>query len=73
MEDLEKLRILVPHWIEHNAEHAAEFRAWGRRAGGTARALIETAADQLEAANRSLEEALKALGGPIEGRSSETA
>ena len=23
--DLEKLRVLLPHWVEHNAEHAAEF------------------------------------------------
>jgi len=22
-----------PHWIEHNAEHAAEFRQWAERAG----------------------------------------
>jgi hypothetical protein len=26
--DPEKLRVLLPHWIEHNAEHAAEFRQW---------------------------------------------
>jgi hypothetical protein len=31
--DLEKLRVLLPHWIEHNAEHAAEFRQWAERAG----------------------------------------
>jgi hypothetical protein len=24
--DLEKLRVLLPHWIERNTEHAAEFR-----------------------------------------------
>ena len=24
----DKLRALLPHWIEHNAEHAAEFRLW---------------------------------------------
>jgi predicted RNA-binding protein len=28
MKDLEKLRVLLPHWIEHNAEHANELRSW---------------------------------------------
>ena len=31
MTDLDKLRALLPHWIEHNAEHAAEFQHAGRR------------------------------------------
>jgi len=29
--DEEKLRGLLPHWIEHNAEHATEFRLWVAR------------------------------------------
>jgi len=28
MNDLEKLQLLLPHWIEHNAEHAGELRSW---------------------------------------------
>ena len=32
MTDVQKLRILLPHWIEHNVEHAAEFREWAERA-----------------------------------------
>jgi predicted RNA-binding protein len=28
MDDLEKLQLLLPHWIEHNAEHADELRSW---------------------------------------------
>jgi hypothetical protein len=28
MTDLEKLKVLLPHWIEHNAEHADELRSW---------------------------------------------
>lgn len=23
--ELEKLHILLPHWVEHNEEHAADF------------------------------------------------
>jgi len=25
MDEVEKLRVLLPHWIEHNSEHAEEF------------------------------------------------
>jgi hypothetical protein len=31
MDDLEKLQVLLPHWIEHNEEHAHEFRTWAER------------------------------------------
>jgi len=31
-DDLAKLRILLPHWIEHNEEHAASFQRWAARA-----------------------------------------
>jgi hypothetical protein len=30
--DIEKLKILLPHWIEHNQEHAQEFRTWAEGA-----------------------------------------
>jgi len=32
MDELEKLRILLPHWVDHSAEHANEFRTWAKRA-----------------------------------------
>jgi hypothetical protein len=35
MTELDKLRALLPHWIEHNAEHAAEFRNWAEKARAT--------------------------------------
>ena len=25
MNETDKLRVLIPHWIEHNEEHAREF------------------------------------------------
>lgn len=60
----DKLRALLPHWIEHNAEHAADFRRWAGLAG-EAEADIEAAAAQMEAANEALVEALVKLGGPM--------
>lgn len=32
MNELEKLRVLLPHWIEHNHEHTQAFRTWAERA-----------------------------------------
>jgi len=60
MTERKKLQVLLPHWIEHNAEHAGEFRRWAERAG-PARELILQAAATMEEANRSLQQALHAL------------
>ena len=62
MNEIEKLRVLIPHWIEHNSEHADEFRQWAGRAG-VAQADLEAAADALEAASDHLRTALEKLGG----------
>ena len=66
MTDLQKLRILLSHWIEHNTGHAAEFREWAVRASaagqeGTARD-IALAADEIEWVNEQLAAALEKLG-----------
>ena len=66
--DLEKLRVLVPHWIEHSAEHAGEFRTWAER-GKEAEEQILEAAQYLELASQALKEALAKLGGPLEHHS----
>jgi hypothetical protein len=65
MDEIDKLRVLLPHWIEHNGEHAREFREWAERAGMGRDALL-AAADLVEEANGRLEEALEQLGGPLE-------
>jgi hypothetical protein len=66
--DLEKLRALLPHWIEHNAEHAAEFRTWAEKARaagqGAVAEEIETAAKELGWVNEALSAALQKLSGP---------
>ena len=66
--DEDKLRLLLPHWIEHNAEHAAEFRSWAEkaRAAGQEQVAheIDTAAKELGWVNEALGAALDKLGGP---------
>jgi hypothetical protein len=64
-DDIKKLRVLLPHWINHNMEHAAEFRTWSLRAD-EAEDNLRSAADHLVMANRDLEEALKHLGGSLD-------
>ncbi len=64
MNELDKLRVLIPHWIEHNEEHAHEFRHWAEQAG-VAEADILLAAERMRHVNEPLSEALDKLGGPL--------
>jgi hypothetical protein len=67
--DQDKLRVLLPHWIEHNAEHAAEFRNWAEKARTTGREdvaeEIDLAAKELGWVNEALSAALDRLDGPV--------
>lgn len=56
MNDQEKVRVLLPHWIEHNAEHAAEFRRWAEK--------VRVAGREEVAEEIALASALETLGGP---------
>ena len=64
---ISKLQVLIPHWIEHNGEHATSFRTWAEqaRAAGDRHlaAHIEEAAQKIEAASRDLEGLAQHLGG----------
>ncbi len=54
MNDLKKLQLLLPHWIEHNKEHAQEFHTWAERMQGIDKADL---AESLLAASASLQQA----------------
>jgi hypothetical protein len=62
--DQDKLRVMLGHWIEHNREHAAEFRRWVDRAGPAAEGL-RAAAQGMEESSEHLARALQRLGGPL--------
>ena len=68
MTDQDKLRALLPHWIEHNAEHAAEFSLWAGKARSAGREEvaeeIDTAAKELGWVNEALNAALRKLNEP---------
>ncbi len=65
MSDQEKLRILLAYWIEHNLDHAQEFRQWAQRAEAfgskEAASKLEGAAQEMTALNDSLRTALDLL------------
>jgi hypothetical protein len=65
--ELTKLRVLLPHWLDHNEDHAASFRRWAAKAKAlgqeeTARR-IEEAVEQMAACNQALTAALERLEG----------
>ena len=66
MNDIEKLRALLPHWIEHNEEHAENFRRWAEKARHLGLEevadLIEEAAEKVRLCNEALAEALRRTG-----------
>ena len=63
--DIKKLNILLEHWVEHNNDHAEEFREWAEKAreymGGSISEKIDVAADRMTQANESLKEAITAM------------
>lgn len=70
MNDLEKLRVMLPHWIEHNQGHGAEFSQWADKlAADTPEVadLLRKAVSSLQEVQAALEEALAGAGGPLEG------
>ncbi len=68
MNDLEKLRVMLPHWIEHNLGHSAEFSQWTDKLTKDTpevAALLRKAVSSLADAQSALEAALAKAGGPL--------
>lgn len=68
MEILKKLRILLPHWIEHNHNHETEFKKWAeeiRAAGsGDVAELLDSAIASMAQTDAVLQKILDTVGGP---------
>ena len=64
MNEVEKLRVLIPHWIEHNEEHANGLHRWAETTNRTAPDLL-AAAEAMLRANQTLANALEKLGGAL--------
>jgi hypothetical protein len=70
MTDLEKLRVLLPHWINHNQEHIAEFNRWAKLCKDSdniqVKEALKNATGASEQVTKELRHALDLAGGPIE-------
>ena len=68
---LKKLRVLLPHWIEHNNNHMAEFGKWENEARieseDDVAQLLKKAISDMENGGKALSDALEKIGGPLEG------
>jgi len=69
--DIEKLQMLLTHWLQHNKSHSEEYAKWvavARRDGYAATAdYIEQAIDLLAKADNAFAKALESVGGPSQG------
>jgi hypothetical protein len=68
MNKLDKVRVLLPHWIEHNHGHSAEFLQWAENLAVESPEIgkmLRAAAESLQNAEHVLENALKQAGGPL--------
>ena len=54
--------MLIPHWMDHNDEHAEEYRRWAVEAAEVSADLL-AAIDALKKVNQTLGVALEKLGG----------
>jgi hypothetical protein len=67
MNDIQKLQVLLAHWVEHNREHGEEFRQWAQRAeefgSGEVASRLEMAAQKMTDLNDSLRAARNLLEG----------
>ncbi len=66
MNDLEKLRIMLPHWVEHNQGHGTEFLQWSKKLKEDypeISHLLTHAVQALQDAQSALEEAMDMAGG----------
>ena len=70
MKDEEKIRVLLPHWIEHNSSHKKEFENWAEIIKNTGRSdvaeLMQQAVTFLDNAGLVLSDALEKAGGPVQ-------
>lgn len=64
MDQLEKLRVLLPHWIEHNQGHAEECGKWAAQTDSRdVQSHLNAALAAMEVVTGHLEKALAAAGG----------
>lgn len=68
MDNVEKLRVMLQHWIEHNKGHVEEFEKWRKLMADEGQSSlaenITEAVKTMAALNAQLGKALHEIGGP---------
>lgn len=68
MDNVEKLRVLLQHWIDHNKGHVEEFETWKKKMAEDGQeslaAHITEAIKTMASVNAELGKALHEVGGP---------
>lgn len=66
MDELEKLKTLLHHWMEHNNEHVQLYRDWAEKASPLSNRelseILRRLSNETEKLNRLFEEAIKKIG-----------
>ena len=65
VEEIEKLRHLLPHWLEHSKEHTAKYEEWAEKVGDFPELAekLRKAVEKFREGEMYLEEAIKLLEG----------
>lgn len=70
MENKDKLRVLLKHWIEHNSGHVEEFAKWqnimSEEQDAATAGSLQQAMAKMDQVSDILQEALDNLGGPLD-------
>ncbi len=70
MDSIEKLRVLLKHWIDHNGGHVNEFDKWQKIMAGEDQqamaAALKQAMSQMDQVSATLQAALDKIGGAPE-------
>ncbi|PIE65166.1 MAG: hypothetical protein CSA26_04820 [Desulfobacterales bacterium] len=71
MDNIEKLRVILQHWIDHNGGHVDEFEKWRQLMNNEGKteiaASLEEAKTQMNKISDLLAAVLKDIGEPVAG------
>jgi hypothetical protein len=56
MDELEKLKTLIPHWMEHNDEHAETYKNWAEKMSSSEKSELSEILMRLHQETRTLRE-----------------
>ena len=59
MDDLEKLKKLIPHWMEHNEEHARTYKEWADKMSSLGKEELSRALKAIHQESQKLRELFK--------------